>query len=233
MAPKGKSQLKQGTLQFTTAKRTTSISGKPKAIVTRSRSTLSQTRKASKVDDSSSDEDDLDDIEFDPDVEAVDEVEDFDEVEDVGKSTTRPITPASTSATQSDTRTASNTVNTGPENLFRSKDNNLKSPVKETIVRPELNDKDLKWRKIYGEAREVTGSIPLIHAEDQNKIHAILRVFDMTYKYGPCVGMTRLERWGRAKKLGLNPPQEIYDILNTREGTEKTEYSESAFYGIV
>jgi hypothetical protein len=30
-----------------------------------------------------------------------------------------------------------------------------------------------------------------------------------TYEYGPCVGMTRLERWDRAASLGLNPPEEV------------------------
>lgn len=37
----------------------------------------------------------------------------------------------------------------------------------------------------------------------------ILRVFDLTSKYGPCVGVTRLQRWERAKKWGLNPPDEV------------------------
>ena len=41
----------------------------------------------------------------------------------------------------------------------------------------------------------------------------ILRVFDMTSKYGPSVGMTRLQRWERAKKWGLNPPEEVRDPL--------------------
>ena len=31
----------------------------------------------------------------------------------------------------------------------------------------------------------------------------------MTASYGPCVGMTRLQRWERAKKWGLNPPEEV------------------------
>lgn len=37
----------------------------------------------------------------------------------------------------------------------------------------------------------------------------ILRVFDMTAKYGPCVGISRLDRWKRAQKLGLEPPDEV------------------------
>ncbi|KAJ1420859.1 DNA-polymerase delta, subunit 4 [Sesbania bispinosa] len=41
----------------------------------------------------------------------------------------------------------------------------------------------------------------------------ILRLFDMNMAYGPCLGITRLERWERAQKLGLNPPQKIQSLL--------------------
>lgn len=30
-----------------------------------------------------------------------------------------------------------------------------------------------------------------------------------SYEYGPCVGVTRLERWERAQAMGLNPPDEV------------------------
>ena len=36
-----------------------------------------------------------------------------------------------------------------------------------------------------------------------------LRQFDMILKYGPCIDMTRLERFERAVKFGLNPPAYI------------------------
>jgi hypothetical protein len=37
--------------------------------------------------------------------------------------------------------------------------------------------------------------------ENKNK----LRQFDMNITYGPCIGISRLERWKRAKEMGLNP----------------------------
>ncbi|KAG2487430.1 hypothetical protein HYH03_013997 [Edaphochlamys debaryana] len=40
-----------------------------------------------------------------------------------------------------------------------------------------------------------------------------LRKFDLTTKYGPCAGMTRLERWERASKFSLDPPQEVKNII--------------------
>ncbi|KDR80827.1 hypothetical protein GALMADRAFT_241287 [Galerina marginata CBS 339.88] len=98
---------------------------------------------------------------------------------------------------------------------------------------PELNVKDPKFRKIYAEVKEKMGGLPAIHGEKQNRIHEILRVFDNSYEYGPCVGISRRDRWDRAQALGLNPPKEINDILNTKEGTTLTEYSQSVFYGEV
>lgn len=54
-------------------------------------------------------------------------------------------------------------------------------------------------------------SICLLAVSSQSDIIAtdILRVFDMTAKYGPCVGISRLDRWKRAQKLGLEPPEEV------------------------
>ncbi|GBF91498.1 hypothetical protein Rsub_04238 [Raphidocelis subcapitata] len=40
-----------------------------------------------------------------------------------------------------------------------------------------------------------------------------LRAFDLSSKFGPCTGMTRLERWERASRLGLQPPEEVRRIL--------------------
>jgi hypothetical protein len=45
-----------------------------------------------------------------------------------------------------------------------------------------------------------------VHRPNATKVDNILRVFDQTPDYGPCVGMTRLERWERADALGLSPP---------------------------
>ncbi|PKU75634.1 uncharacterized protein LOC110096460 [Dendrobium catenatum] len=42
-----------------------------------------------------------------------------------------------------------------------------------------------------------------------------LKQFDMDMRYGPCVGISRLERWKRACSMGLNPPPEIGNLLRT------------------
>ncbi|CAM8976441.1 unnamed protein product [Rhodiola kirilowii] len=42
-----------------------------------------------------------------------------------------------------------------------------------------------------------------------------IRQFDLNMRYGPCIGMSRLDRWERAKKLGMNPPQDIESHLKS------------------
>src|SRR5260370_401347 len=49
----------------------------------------------------------------------------------------------------------------------------------------------------------------LVHGGKESKFITILRTFDLTSEYGPCVGVSRLERWERAKDMGLDPPQEV------------------------
>ncbi|NWY90896.1 DPOD4 polymerase, partial [Loxia curvirostra] len=41
----------------------------------------------------------------------------------------------------------------------------------------------------------------------------MLRRFDLSWEYGPCSGITRLQRWERAQELGLSPPGPIRDAL--------------------
>lgn len=47
----------------------------------------------------------------------------------------------------------------------------------------------------------------------------------------PCVGITRLKRWRRAQRLGLNPPLEVLAVLVNEEakgnkGIEKAHMDE-------
>ena len=114
-----------------------------------------------------------------------------------------------------------------------------------------------------------TNSHFAVHGQGQTKIHEILRVFDLyvycndvpssassppsplrSSEYGPCVGVTRIERWNRACALGLNPPTEVCsshcssegswphlpvraqvrDILLTKEALTDVQYSYSVFH---
>jgi len=98
--------------------------------------------------------------------------------------------------------------------------------------RPKLDPKVRRWSNVHAAAKKrMDYATPI--SGNQNKIHEILRVFDLSYEYGPCVGVSRLERWERAHVMGLNPPEEIREILNTVEGMDKEEYSQCVFYGEV
>ncbi|XP_044294105.1 DNA polymerase delta subunit 4 isoform X2 [Varanus komodoensis] len=41
----------------------------------------------------------------------------------------------------------------------------------------------------------------------------LLKQFDLSWKYGPCTGITRLQRWERADSLGLGPPAAVQELL--------------------
>ncbi|XP_060908938.1 DNA polymerase delta subunit 4 isoform X2 [Labrus mixtus] len=51
-----------------------------------------------------------------------------------------------------------------------------------------------------------------------------LKQFDLDWRFGPCTGISRLQRWERAKLHGLNPPEEIRELLlKTQTDPEYTQ----------
>ncbi|KAG6850666.1 hypothetical protein H0H93_010394 [Arthromyces matolae] len=98
---------------------------------------------------------------------------------------------------------------------------------------PELNPKNPKYSAHYAKVVKTRDYLPTIHSNGQGKIHEILRCFDMSYEYGPCVGVSRLERWERAHLLGLDPPKEVKDILTTKQGLQEKEFAQSVLYNEV
>lgn len=91
-----------------------------------------------------------------------------------------------------------------------------------------LNSKDRKYTKLYDKSKAKQNNLPiseqlvkldslsdglipinLVHGGNESKFVTILRTFDLSCEYGPCVGVSRLERWERAKDMGLDPPQEV------------------------
>ncbi|XP_075569250.1 DNA polymerase delta subunit 4 [Pelecanus crispus] len=53
----------------------------------------------------------------------------------------------------------------------------------------------------------------------------MLRRFDLAWEYGPCTGITRLQRWERAQALGLSPPDPIRDALLEHRDNPDVTYS--------
>lgn len=72
-----------------------------------------------------------------------------------------------------------------------------------------------------------------VHQEDLTLEEKILRHFDMSSQYGPFTGVTRLERWKRAKRLGLEPPVEVLAVAlmmdDAKGGEEKGRDTRRAY----
>eukprot|EP00730_Choanoeca_flexa_P005094 TRINITY_DN11873_c0_g3_i1.p4 TRINITY_DN11873_c0_g3~~TRINITY_DN11873_c0_g3_i1.p4 ORF type:complete len:112 (+),score=13.99 TRINITY_DN11873_c0_g3_i1:3217-3552(+) len=49
----------------------------------------------------------------------------------------------------------------------------------------------------------------------------LLRQFDLDLKLGPCVGISRMERWQRAQNFGLGPSPKIKELLDNHLGDER------------
>ncbi|BGP41965.1 hypothetical protein JCM10450v2_006042 [Rhodotorula kratochvilovae] len=83
------------------------------------------------------------------------------------------------------------------------------------------------YPRLYRESKKRMGKP--IHADEMDDIEIILRVFDADEEYGPCSRISRLERFERAEKLGLNPDPEIGEILRSEDGQTRKTYSQSVF----
>ncbi|KAI6837990.1 hypothetical protein KC340_g11966 [Hortaea werneckii] len=83
-----------------------------------------------------------------------------------------------------------------------------------------VSDEEQQARKIsdtqikrYWRAKEQERLAPRLHQEDMSVHERILREWDMSGQYGPCIGIARLKRWKRANVLGLKPPIEVLAVL--------------------
>ncbi|KAI1624622.1 DNA polymerase delta, subunit 4 [Exophiala viscosa] len=92
----------------------------------------------------------------------------------------------------------------------------------------EKDDRKLAAEKVtdaqikkYWRAEEDSRLAPRIHQESLSIHEKILRHFDLSSQYGPCIGISRLLRWKRANMLGLEPPVEVLAVL-LREEDKKT-----------
>ncbi|EGE81126.1 hypothetical protein RJZ56_000820 [Blastomyces dermatitidis] len=87
----------------------------------------------------------------------------------------------------------------------------LRLPKSEEDSRAEaLTEGDIKR---YWENEEAGRLAPRVHQEHLTMHEKILRHFDLSNQYGPCIGIARLKRWRRAHMLNLNPPIEVLAVL--------------------
>ncbi|KAF9874494.1 DNA polymerase delta [Colletotrichum karsti] len=93
----------------------------------------------------------------------------------------------------------------------------------EAVVRAEkISDAQINkyWKSI--EAERIA---PRVHQKDVTVAEKVLRYFDVSSQYGPCIGLQRRKRWERADRLGLNPPVEVLAVLlkEEKKGTANVE----------
>lgn len=82
--------------------------------------------------------------------------------------------------------------------------------------------------KRYWKGVEAARISKRVHQEDLSQAEKVLRYFDVSSQYGPCIGTPRAKRWYRAEKLGLNPPIEVLAVLLREEGQGNKEIERAA-----
>jgi len=88
-----------------------------------------------------------------------------------------------------------------------------KAAKKSKTVKPSLGDSVQSLAKIGTKRRR---EVPAgVDSEDQ-----ILKAFDMDIKFGGCMGISRLNRWKRARKFNLDPPEAVKKILDKYDETD-------------
>ncbi|KAK9359075.1 DNA polymerase delta, subunit 4-domain-containing protein [Lipomyces starkeyi] len=117
---------------------------------------------------------------------------------------------------------------TTEEDVQRETDEQV-GPLEPEVEEP-LDYDDPRYRAYFDKTQKVNIAAP-IHQQGVSTVVRILKNFDLTAAYGPTVGMTRLQRWRRAEKLGLKPPEVVYKILISKEGKSMDELREGYLYG--
>ncbi|RPB19565.1 hypothetical protein L211DRAFT_620598 [Terfezia boudieri ATCC MYA-4762] len=69
---------------------------------------------------------------------------------------------------------------------------------------------------LYHKTILASRSTPPVHQSGLSPTEKILRYFDLSSQYGPSIGITRINRWKRAYRMGMNPPIEGW-VFNDRE----------------
>ncbi|CAI5982539.1 unnamed protein product [Closterium sp. NIES-65] len=72
------------------------------------------------------------------------------------------------------------------------------------------------WKAAEEPASEVQNVAMIAPPQEQaEQAERALQLFDMDMAFGPCTGLSRLERWQRANRLGLNPPPHVRALLES------------------
>ncbi|XP_052799870.1 DNA polymerase delta subunit 4-like [Mya arenaria] len=76
--------------------------------------------------------------------------------------------------------------------------------------------------KQSGSERKFANDVKPSTSKDQfEQDMVVLKEFDLNWEYGPSMGITRLERWNRAEKHGLNPSPRVRQIVEAHSEDEQ------------
>ncbi|KAI8854046.1 hypothetical protein BC829DRAFT_413344 [Chytridium lagenaria] len=67
--------------------------------------------------------------------------------------------------------------------------------------------------------------------DDREALLDKFMAFDLNMTFGNMNGLSRLQRWNRAQKLGLNPPKDLGELFALKEVEKDQELRESIWYG--
>jgi DNA polymerase delta subunit 4 len=104
------------------------------------------------------------------------------------------------------------------DSFAHGRDTNLKQSSKSDTVLPRAH-----FGLSSSKKKEEFSAI----LEDGDETERMLRDFDMSTKYGPVSGLSRLERYNRAKNLGLEPPELVQ--LAIKKYGESSEFNKHVF----
>ncbi|KAI9039576.1 putative DNA polymerase delta subunit 4 [Aspergillus affinis] len=90
----------------------------------------------------------------------------------------------------------------------------------QTEIQQPLTEEEEKALKVteqdlrqYWKKEEAKRRAPRVHQGELSLHEKILRLFDLSSQFGPCIGIARLKRWRRANTLGLKPPIEVLAVM--------------------
>lgn len=123
-----------------------------------------------------------------------------------------------------------------PERLKRQRDLRTFFPTQKTPLPTDLSEEIVKksidtippsFTPLKSE-KELVATVE--NTISRQEAESMLRKFDLKHEFGPCVGMSRLERWRRAERLGKNPPTIIRDILLNPEFSKQQDLQKHLWY---
>ncbi|XP_060117882.1 DNA polymerase delta subunit 4 isoform X1 [Heteronotia binoei] len=94
----------------------------------------------------------------------------------------------------------------------------------QVVKKKKRGSKEVKAQSPLCDAERVQTEALLQDAVQPDQVE-LLKQFDLSWEFGPCTGITRLQRWERAELLGLSPPTTVRELLLKYKGNPTVMHS--------